>query len=60
MRGIGLVKYWHSDGSISIWRQNDGQKTEAKKYELQADGTHTLYHVKYDDGGDEESCELKS
>jgi hypothetical protein len=27
----------------------EDKRTEGKKYELQKDGTHTLYHVKYDD-----------
>ncbi len=32
--------------------KND-KATEGKKYELQKDRTHTLFHVKYDDDGDE-------
>jgi hypothetical protein len=35
----------------------DGGKTEGKKYQLQQDGTHTLFHVKYDD--DEEEIDNK-
>ena len=27
--------------------------TEGKKYELQEDHTHTLFHVKYDEDGEE-------
>jgi hypothetical protein len=31
----------------------DGNRTEGKEYELQEDHTHTLFHVKYDNDGDE-------
>jgi hypothetical protein len=36
------------DGSIYIGGYKDGCRTEGKKYQLQQDGTHTLFHVKYD------------
>jgi hypothetical protein len=40
---------WWNDGSIYIGGYKDGNTTEGKEYQLQQDGTHTLFHVKYDD-----------
>jgi hypothetical protein len=48
-------------GSIYIGGFKDGCRTEGKEYQLQQDGTHTLFHVKYDDEGDEiEKKEISS
>jgi hypothetical protein len=41
------------DGSIYIGGYKDNERTEGKKYQLQQEGTHTLFHLKYDDDGDE-------
>jgi hypothetical protein len=41
---------WRDDGSIYIGGYKDDYRTEGKKYQLQKDGTHTLFHVKYQDG----------
>ncbi len=49
----GKGKLWNDDGSIYVGEWKDSNKTEGKKYELQADGTHTLYYVKYDEKGEE-------
>ena len=57
MRWSGLGKYWNSDGSIYIGRLKNIKYTEGKMYELQQDGTHTLYNVKYDE--DENQIERK-
>jgi hypothetical protein len=39
---------WGLDGSIYIGGLNMfGLMTEGKKYQLQQDGNHTLFHVKY-------------
>ncbi len=38
---------------IYIGGYKDNLRTEGKKYELQKDRTHTLFHVKYDDKGKE-------
>ena len=36
----------------------DDKRTEGQKYELQNDRTYTLFHVKYDDDGDEDKKEI--
>jgi hypothetical protein len=43
----GLGINWDGNGDIYIGEWKDSFETEGKKYELQADGTHTLFHVKY-------------
>jgi hypothetical protein len=51
---------WENDGSILI-REITEEKIEGKKYELQKDGTHTLFHIKYDDEDNEiEKKEISS
>ena len=47
-RNNGRGKNWSGDGSVFIGDYRDNFRTEGSKYELQPDGTHTLYHVKYD------------
>ncbi len=49
----GKGKEWFEDGSIYIGEYKDNKKTEGIKYELQADGTHTLFNVKHDKDGEE-------
>jgi hypothetical protein len=49
--------WYGDDGSIYIGGYKDGCMTEGKEYQLQQDGTHTLFHVKYDE--DEEVIERK-
>jgi hypothetical protein len=36
---------WFNDGIIYIGGYNKYGKTEGKEYQLQQDGTHTLFHV---------------
>ena len=45
----GKGKEWFYDGRIYVGEYEDSIRTEGKMYELQADGTHTLYNVKYDE-----------
>ena len=47
-RNNGKGKIWSGDGSVFIGEYNDNFRTEGSKYELQPDGTHTLYQVKCD------------
>ena len=44
---------WKDDGSIYIGKVKENNTSEGKKYELQEDKTHTLFHVKFDEDGDE-------
>lgn len=53
MRGNGQGKRWEADGSIIILQFKNHCRTEGKKYELQPDKTFTLFHVKYNEDGDE-------
>ena len=48
---------WEYDGSIYIGGHKNDNRTEGKKYDLQRDHSHTLFHVKYDE--DEEEIEKK-
>ena len=36
----------------------DDNRTEGKQYELQKDRTHTLFHVKHDEDGEEIKNEI--
>jgi hypothetical protein len=54
MRANGKGKSWRDEGSIYIGRWRDDKRTEGKKYELQADDTHTLFHVKHNEGWNKE------
>jgi hypothetical protein len=47
----GQGKQWRDDGSMYVGGYKDQCKTQGKKYELQTDGTHTLFHVRYDERG---------
>ena len=49
----GQWKLWNDDGSIQIDKLNEGKPIEGKKYVLQKDKTHTLFHVKFDKNGNE-------
>ena len=49
MRWKGKGKRWHYDGEIYIGGFEDGNSTQGKMFELQKDGTHTLYKVEYDE-----------
>jgi hypothetical protein len=40
---------WEDDGSIYIGKIKGGIPSEGKKYVLQKDKTHTLFHVKFDE-----------
>jgi hypothetical protein len=55
MRWNGLGKYWYEWGDIYIGQWKNGIKIEGKMYDLQQDGTHTLYNIKNDE--DEEEIE---
>jgi hypothetical protein len=44
---------WNDDGSILIYKVKGGKSIEGKMYELQKDKTHTLFHVKFDENGNE-------
>jgi hypothetical protein len=43
----GIAKHWYADGSIEFGRHIDGWIIKFKKYELQNDGSHTLYKIRY-------------
>ena len=45
----GIGKYYDDDGNIYIGNYKNDKKTEGNLYELQEDGTHTLFQVKYDE-----------
>lgn len=47
----GLAKHWNADGSILIGHHNNGWFTEGKKYELQNDGSHTVFKIKCGEDG---------
>jgi hypothetical protein len=49
MRNNEYGKEWDYCGNIKIGGFKDGLMREGDMYELQQDGTHTLFHVKYDD-----------
>jgi hypothetical protein len=49
MKANGNGKMWYNDGDIFIGKWNHGKRVEGKLYELQADKTHTLFEVKYDE-----------
>jgi hypothetical protein len=53
-RGNGKGKVWNNDGSIYVGGYKKNQMTEGKRYELQKDRSHTLYHVKYEEGSNQE------
>jgi hypothetical protein len=44
---------WNDDGSILIYKVKGGKPIEGKKYVLQKDKTYTLFHVKFDENGNE-------
>ena len=48
MRRNGIGKEWR-DGEIYIGEYKNDRRTEGREYELQEDGTHTLFNVKYDE-----------
>jgi hypothetical protein len=43
------VRYCLLDGDIYIGQLKNNNWTEARRYELQEDQTHTLYKVKFDE-----------
>ena len=47
-RDNGLGKEWFDDGVIYMGRWKNDFRTEGKRYELQSNGTHTLFNVKFD------------
>jgi hypothetical protein len=51
---------WWDDGDIYIGGYKNDNRTEGKMYEVQHDGTHTLYNVKYDEYSNEIEKELIS
>jgi hypothetical protein len=59
MRFNGKGKYWGVNGIVYIGEYKNGKRTEGKKYELQADHTHTLFHVKYEEEKEIEKKEIR-
>lgn len=54
-------KIWKDDGRVYIGQFKRGKFSECKKYELQEDKTYTLFHVKFDEDGEEiEKKEISS
>jgi hypothetical protein len=51
---------WDEGGKVFVGEWKDDWRKEGDVYELEEDDTHSLYHVKYDDKGNEKSRELKS
>jgi hypothetical protein len=49
---------WSDDRSIYIGGYKDNYRTEGKKYQLQQDGTHTLFHVEYQGSKEIEKKEI--
>jgi hypothetical protein len=47
----GIAKHWNTDGSIMFGRHINGWFTAGKKYELQNNGSHTLFMIKCGDDG---------
>ena len=45
----GQGKYWFDDGKIFVGEYQNGCRQEGLMYELQADQTHTIFQVSYDE-----------
>ena len=60
MRKNGQGKRWVHDGIIYIGEWKNSKTTEGKEYELETDGTYTLYKVKYDEKEEEIESEEMS
>ena len=54
----GLGKMWYTDGDIYIGQWKNDNFSGGKEYELQQDGTHTLYNVKYEERREIERKEI--
>ena len=50
-RSNGLMRSYYGDGDIEIGQAKNNNWTEARKYVLQENQTHTLYKVKFDENG---------
>jgi hypothetical protein len=49
---------WYTDGDIYIGQWKNDNFSGGKEYELQQDGTHTLYNVKYEERREIERKEI--